>query len=278
MKIELNFYTICMFYQMKCNIINQMKQLHSFYFQDHLMLITEKEPEKPHKHLASHLVLSLDCDMEWKVEGETIKCRGIYIDGNVEHVCFTKGHFVLFMFFKTSSWACSMEGSLLKGKPYALLDEKLVEKIRNIVNSLTDIKNPPEPKALDEQILKICNFSKNHERKYDSRIQEAINTVENLQTITEATIAQLAEDAFLSQSRFSHLFKEQTGMSLASWFAFEKLRKTYRYLLTGMNITDSCMLAGFDSPSHCAATCTKMFGISLGKIEGISDLVPQNKK
>ena len=231
-----------------------MKQLHSFYFQDHLMLITEKEPEKPHKHLASHLVLSLDSDMEWNVAGEKICCRGIYIDGNVEHVCFTKGRFVLFMFFKTSSWACSMEQNLLKGKPYALLDKKLVEKVRLIVDSLTDINNPPKPKALDEQILRICNFSKNHERKYDLRIQQAISTVENMQTITEDTIARLAEGAFLSQSRFSHLFKEQTGMSLASWFAFEKLRKTYRYILNGMNITDSCMLAGFDSPSHCAAS------------------------
>ena len=244
-----------------------MKQLRSFYFQDHLMLITEKEPEKPHRHLASHLVLSLDCDMEWEVAGEKIKCRGIYIDSNVEHVCFTKGHFVLFMFFKTSSWACSMEESLLKGEPYALIDETLVEKVCGIVKSVEDINNPPEPEVLDEAILSACNFSNNLERRYDSRIADAIATMENTETISENTIAQLAEGAFLSQSRFSHLFKEQTGMSLASWIAFEKLRKTYKNLLNGKNITESCMLAGFDSPSHCAASCTKMFGISLGKIE-----------
>ncbi len=241
-----------------------MKEALTFYFQDHLMILTEKEPQKAHRHLASQLVLAPDGDMEWVIAGEAVKCRGVYIDGNAEHICRGTGRFVTFLFVKTSNYACSMEQTLLQGRPFALLDDVVAEKVR----ALLDGAETP-PAVLDEEILALCRFNKTCKRQYDERIAAAIETVEAAETVSADMISLLAARSCLSQSRFSHLFKAETGMSLASYFAFEKLRKTYRYLLAGQNITDSCMLAGFDSPSHCAASCVRMFGLSLNKIASI---------
>lgn len=58
---------------------------------------------------------------------------------------------------------------------------------------------------------------------------------------------------YLSKSRLSHLFKEETGMTLHSYLAFEKLRKTHEYYLNGESLTDSCIKAGFNSSSHSSS-------------------------
>ena len=64
----------------------------------------------------------------------------------------------------------------------------------------------------------------------------------------------------------SHIFKDETGMTLHSYLALVKLRKTTEYIEQGMNITEASIYAGFDTPSHCAATCKRMFGISLREV------------
>ncbi len=241
-----------------------MKDARALYFRDHLMILTEKEPPVPHRHLASQLVLAPDGDVEWTVAGETVGCRGIYIDGNVEHVCRGGGRFVTFLFVKTGDYACSMEQKLLRGKPYALIDDGTAQAAGGLIGELA-----AAPAELDERLLALCGFSRAQKRRYDPRVAEAIRTVEAAETVPGDMAARLSAQACLSQSRFSHLFREETGMTLAGYFAFEKLRKTYRYFAGGRNITESCILAGFDSPSHCAASCRRMFGVSLRKIASI---------
>lgn len=237
-----------------------------FYFDDHIMFLTEQAPAESHRHLASHLVISLDDNMEWFVGGEKICCRGLYIDSNVEHMGKGKGRFLTFLFLKTSGYACSAEENLLKGRSYAVLNEDVVNKIIEFTEKLFSGLYPNDNSFLNKKILELCGFSQCGEWKYDTRIRNAISAIENAETIDSTTIDKLSDCACLSKSRFLHLFKEQTKMSLAGYLAFEKLRKTYHYILKGNNITESCMKAGFDTPSHCAAACQKMFGISLKKI------------
>ncbi|NQX46577.1 helix-turn-helix transcriptional regulator [Paenibacillus tritici] len=54
----------------------------------------------------------------------------------------------------------------------------------------------------------------------------------------------------LSNSRLSHLFKENTGISLSGYMVLHKLQKATYLIFEGLSITDAAMAAGFDSPSH----------------------------
>lgn len=238
-----------------------------YYFKDHIMFLTDSEPSKPHKHLASHLVIALDDEMEWLIGEKKVTCRAIYIDANEEHVGTGKGRFLSLLFVKTSDYAYTMEQKLLQGSPYVVLDEKIAKQVCDIVTNYYEMPDAVKnARDMDALVLEACMISNLEKRNYDERIQEAIRTIESVETIDSEIIARLSKQACLSQSRFSHLFKEETGMSLASYLSFEKLRKTYHYLLDGENITNCCMKAGFDTPSHCAATCKKMFGVSLKQI------------
>ena len=74
-------------------------------------------------------------------------------------------------------------------------------------------------------------------------------------------IALYADKVALSQSRLSHLFKEQVGIPLKSYIQFHQIQKAFLGLLNGKNITEAAMFAGFDTPSHFAAVTKRMMGM-----------------
>lgn len=60
----------------------------------------------------------------------------------------------------------------------------------------------------------------------------------------------------------SHLFKENTGISLSGYMVLHKLQKATYFIFGGLTITDAAMAAGFDSPSHFAATSKQLLGMT----------------
>ncbi|WFD11897.1 helix-turn-helix transcriptional regulator [Tepidibacter hydrothermalis] len=123
-----------------------------------------------------------------------------------------------------------------------------------------------DKEILDLILLQECGLDHLDNHKYEERIEKALAYISGLKTIQHSIVDDLSKRLYISKSKLSHLFKEQTGMTLHSYLAFEKLRKTYKYYHEGLNITEACILAGFSSSSHCSATCKKMFGISLREV------------
>ena len=79
------------------------------------------------------------------------------------------------------------------------------------------------------------------------------------------SVEKYAEELCVSTSRFSHLFSEQVGVSLKSYLTLHQLEKAYQEILGGSSITEAAMNAGFDSPSHFAATVKRLMGLPTRK-------------
>lgn len=234
-----------------------------FNFQDHMIFIAEHNNLLAcHKHLASHIIISLGEEMSWKIENEHIKCRGICINSDTQHkgIISEKGS-IAFLFTETSKFAASLNKKYLNNNLYAVLDIKIIDKI---LEEYKTYKN--DIKILDRHILDICGINGDESHGYDNRIDETIKYIEDLETIEHGIVDDLCKKIYLSKSRLSHLFKEQTKMTLHSYLSFEKLHKTYEYLENGLSITEACLKAGFSSSAHCASTCKRMFGMSLTDI------------
>lgn len=228
-------------------------------FSDPMIILADyKNPER-HKHLASHFIISLGGEMEWKIENKNIKCGGICIDSNVIHTGkIAKEGSIVFLFTEISRYAASIKKKYLNGNPYEVLNEDIVDRmIKEYVNHQND------KETLDTILLQQCGIDNSHNHGYEERVEKVLSYISGLKTIESSIVEDLSNQIYLSKSRLSHLFREQTGMTLHSYLAFEKLRKTYKYFCEGRSITEACMLAGFDSSSHCASTCKRMFGISL---------------
>ena len=59
----------------------------------------------------------------------------------------------------------------------------------------------------------------------DERVLTAIAEIESATSITKDMMELLCKKTYLSQSRLSHLFKAETGNTLAGSLAFIKMRK-----------------------------------------------------
>lgn len=238
-----------------------MSKPQAVFLDTHVMVLSDAASLAPHAHLATQLTISLSGPASWTVDEQAVVASAIYIDGGIKHHCLTAGDYLSFLFMKTGSYAYDAQQHLLKEQPFAILDEDLDRIAREHVDRHADDLN-----TLSDEVLKACGLSAKASPRYDDRIQNALKSLEHMENIPPNAPKLLSEEACLSQSRFSHLFKQETGMTLASYLAFQKLRKTYQGLREGKSITQAAMDAGFSSPSHCAASCTRMFGISLKSI------------
>lgn len=224
---------------------------------DHLLMRAEYRTPDPHSHLAVHLILGIDGDVHCDISGEHIEVPGIFIAADVTHTAYTaSGEMLVYLFDPACRCADRINESYLMGKPFELLPEKTADKIRSIWNS------GGSPAQTDREILGILGFPASGASSRDERVTNALDTLRSLEEIPEDIIQQLCAAACLSQSRLSHIFKENVGISLHRYLAWEKMCKGYMNYQKYGNITEAAMRAGFDSPSHFAATCKRMFGIS----------------
>lgn len=228
------------------------------YFQYDRMYLNAKyhEPQM-HKHLLAHIIVGVSAKVRCIVNNYEFEADGVCIDADVLHTAFVQnGELLICLFDKTSFFASGLSQKYLKGQNYAVLERNFVGKIRSAWmsnHSLLDVDQVISTELGIESML----------IPMDERISRSIDKLKDYQSIESDTINRLAQDAGISVSRFSHLFKENVGIALKRYLALEKIKKSYIYLMKSGNVTDAAMMAGFDSPSHLAATCKRMFGISL---------------
>ncbi len=225
------------------------------YTKDYLAMISDYGSPNRHKHLTAHLVCALSGTLKCFIGSETIKCDGILIYPDIEHEIQATDRMLVFLFANTSKITSLMEEKYLSGKSYAILSGKELRTIKSETLSGTD--------KLDERILKDLELYTTDKAQFDERVNKAIEEIEAAETIECDMIECLSKSVCLSQIRLSHLFKKDIGISLNRYMSFMKMKKAYEYVRGGESLTTAALHAGFDSSSHMAAACKRMFGISL---------------
>lgn len=102
----------------------------------------------------------------------------------------------------------------------------------------------PKPEAEDYRIIKLIGEIRDYKH-------------------LEKNIAQIALRYNLSESRLSHAFKENVGISLKGYLTIARLKYAYRLVMEGKSKTYASYEAGFSSPAHLAYICKKQMGISI---------------
>lgn len=238
-----------------------MSQIYSF--DDFIIILADFKNPDEHKHLAYHIIVSLGGDMEWSIENENVVCKAVCMDSQVMHKGTVSGSgAIVIMFTGADRYSDYIKKRYLNGRQYITLDDEEAEKIAELYRKFNNDKN-----MLKKSLMHQFGLDESVQKKYDERISHVLSYIKNLDTIDNSIVDELVRITYLSKSRLSHLFKEQTGITLHSYLSFEKLRKTYFYIYEkNMSITDASILAGFYSPSHCATTCRRMFGLSLSEV------------
>lgn len=228
---------------------------------NHLLLEAGYGNPEMHSHSACHVLVGLHGDMRVVTDKEDIKCRGILLPSGTVHTVDSFGKTLLvFLFDVTSSVSEQV-------RHFTVLEEQTAEDIACSYQMLAD-GNPAEVyEVFFRKVMELLGICRVGSRVTDERINAAMHFAE--EHMQEAVTAKdAAGAACLSESRFSHLFREQTGIAFSGYLVFRKLFRAYMQIADGTSITDASLAAGFSSPSHFATVNKKMFGITASDLSG----------
>lgn len=224
---------------------------------DHILMKSEYRVPDPHSHLASHLVLGVGGSLYAMVNGKEFESEAVIIASDIVHTIYMdQGDMVVYLFDTASDYSRQLSEKYLKGESFCIPEKSLTDTMKKVwKESANDLK------TADKSLVKALGIVR-RESKMDDRIMDVLTFLRETDSVPEDITDILCRRACLSKSRLSHLFKEQMGISLHRYLALDKMKKGYISFLKYGNITEAAMRAGFDSPSHFAATCKRMFGIS----------------
>jgi AraC-like DNA-binding protein len=94
----------------------------------------------------------------------------------------------------------------------------------------------------------------------DERIMRATAYI-NAHLDGRLTLRSIADAAFLSPSRFRHLFVEQTGMTLRPYILWRRIVHVWELLAAGESLSTAAHSAGFADAAHLTRTSRRMFGV-----------------
>jgi AraC family transcriptional regulator len=95
----------------------------------------------------------------------------------------------------------------------------------------------------------------------DDRILRAIEYIRN-HLDAPLTLNEVAKEAFLSPSRFRHLFVEQTGTALRPYVLWRRFLRAWEVVMRGESLSVAAHKAGFADAAHLSRTSRRMFGFA----------------
>lgn len=229
---------------------------------DHLLAITDSIDADFHAHAFIQVCLSLRSPFEIEIEGQSILSKGIIVDSNARHR-FAGGHNpLLFLLIDRTSDLALPFRELLCARSFFEIPDNRVNRFTSFMDSLEGrvVEGKAYPQFLT-QIFRFLAIDYIEPVNIDPRIRMVMNLLRNCDD-PEHSVEVLAKEVSLSGSRLSHLFKESTGIPLSGYLVLHKLQKAIYLIFMGTSITDAALAAGFDSPSHFAATSKRLLGMS----------------
>lgn len=138
----------------------------------------------------------------------------------------------------------------------SLLDQWLTNKKNIRVDSFLSLPD------FNKQYVNGHTNRKTPERDIDERINACLDWIETNFSREGINVKKISEVALLSDSRFAHIFKEQTGISVYQYILWKKVEEAILLSQEGFSLTQCAYSLGFTDSAHFTRTFKNMFGIS----------------
>jgi AraC family transcriptional regulator len=216
----------------------------------------------PHAHHALQIVIALDgtplaiCgkNEEWR------QGQGVIVGADIVHSFDAQGAFGAMLFVDPES----SEGAWLMAT--VAQDIVVVPEARLVscVSALqTFVERPLESMDIRE-LIRHCVHALSPgappARGLDERVTRVLSEIRGAEEL-RITLEDAAEMAFLSPSRFAHLFKEQTGLPFRKYILWRKLTRAMVSIGSARTIADAAHAADFADAAHLTRTFHQMFGV-----------------
>ena len=206
-----------------------------------------------HRHGALVLLVSFSGSLEVTIGKTRTLCTSALIEANVPHIADSRGEYVGTLYFEPDSTAATALRNYYLDQELAAFD--IVPR---------DILAKAPIHAFFDGL--VCDLLPGVSNKLatgsiDGRISNAVERIRS-GTNDNLSPSSVAQSQMISQSRFSHLFKDETRVSFRRYKLWNQLA---RFLIeagrTG-NYTQSALESGFYDSAHLNNTFRNFFGIT----------------
>lgn len=223
---------------------------------NHILIHAGFSDPAEHAHMATQIILVEEGNLEVILDGRSYGCRGIAIPSGTAHKIGTCGKPVLvFLYDCTTALARSIER-------IRVLDDDACQKIWD---AYLTFRKGGSYAPVASAVTACFDISDSGTEITDDRIRSALSYIRS-GCKEPVSCGAVAAQVHLSESRFSHLFRQQVGMTFSTYVIYQRLMGVYTDLLQGKSITDAALDAGFYSASHFADVNRRVFGLSAGRI------------
>ncbi len=221
-----------------------------YLWHDRWMLLGHLPANRVHRHVSASLLLGLDGTFELEVNGSRHLTRAALVAPDVPQALNPGQTTMLVAQLDPDSDAwrrlagslagrASMDLPLAEEQAWALAHSADCRSLSaNLAQYLAATGGPPLP--LDARIADICHHLR-------ATLPERLDA------------AALAERAGISASRLTHLFREQTGVTLRRFLLYLKITRAMARWQPGMTLSTLAAEAGFYDQPHLVRTARDMF-------------------
>jgi AraC-like DNA-binding protein len=118
-----------------------------------------------------------------------------------------------------------------------------------------------EPATLIRHCVQALSPGAPPSRKIDERVSKVLRQIQGADEL-RISLEDSAALAFLSPSRFAHLFTEQMGLPFRKYVLWRKLTRAMVAIGAGQTIADSAHAADFADAAHLTRTFYQMVGMA----------------
>jgi len=216
----------------------------------------------PHAHHAIQIVIALDGEVAICGEDEEWRTgRGLIVQPNVVHSFDCRGALGAMLFVDPeSSEGTWLRHALQQGiamAPDARLASPAAELLRFV-------EQPMESMAVEE-LIRHCvqglSPGAPPARQMDQRIATVLDAIRARDDL-RMSLEEAAELAFLSPSRFAHLFKDRVGLPFSRYMLWRKLTRAMVAIASERTLAAAAHAADFADAAHLTRTFYQMVGMA----------------
>jgi AraC family transcriptional regulator len=216
----------------------------------------------PHAHHAIQIVISLDkpvavCgpDENWR-EG-----RGLVVRPDAVHSFNCNGAFGAMIFVDPESSEGAWLRNLLMQDITVVPDARLASAVSELRTFVEQPFDSMEIGALIRHCVRALSPGAPPMRCLDPRVTKVLNRIRASEDL-RISLSTAADMAFLSPSRFAHLFKNQVGLPFSRYLLWRKLTRAMLAIGSERTIADAAHAADFADAAHLTRTFYQMVGMA----------------
>jgi AraC family transcriptional regulator len=215
-----------------------------------------------HSHHAIQIVISLDQPFavcghseDWR-EG-----RGIVVRPDAVHSFNCNGAFGAMLFVDPEASEGVWLRSFLAQNITFVPDARLASPVAELRTFVEQPFSGMEIGALIRHCVHALSPGPPPVHRLDSRVTNVLNRIQKSDDL-RISLDAAAEMAFLSPSRFAHLFKQQVGLPFSRYMLWRKLTRAMVAIGSESTIADAAHAADFADAAHLTRTFYQMVGMA----------------